>query len=232
VTPVRASLLLSFLASLLAVLVWQDNRPGFRDAGSMADLIAATFAMISAIWLVCAVFMQRTELQLQREELALQREELARLAEASEDQNQIMLEQGKITFKADLANIVQGVINSQWSHIAPQLKIVMKTLAERCLAENPSLGEYADHRVRQNGILFYFSADLDNPVHVSYVQVFDGIKEKYQVQILVRLATLAVEGGQLSWFSEDLPFTISMENPADAASLYIVLNAVAAGTGQ
>jgi hypothetical protein len=87
---------LAFFALMAGFLVWYDNKAGYRDAGALAELLAAVFGMVSVALIVTAILLQTRDLDLQREEirlqrrsLDLQREEMHRLAVANEKQSKI-----------------------------------------------------------------------------------------------------------------------------------------------
>jgi hypothetical protein len=96
----------------VGVLVWYDNQRGYHDAGNFADLLAAVFSGIAAIWLIVAVFVQSEELRLQRLELALQRDQTRLLTEEAKVQAQSQTASLALQTKRDLYAQVDSIVNS------------------------------------------------------------------------------------------------------------------------
>jgi hypothetical protein len=223
---VSAGIAATVAASIVSLQVWVDNMTGFRDAGAMADLIAATFAMISAIWLICAVFLQRAELGLQRAELKLQREEIARLAEASEQQNLILAGQTQAALKANLTFLLQGLVKSQWRHMEECIDETIKKVAQEFVDQDPSLGRFAERFATPKGLSLRFEEGVGRAA-AAYERLYEGLKGIFQFHTVERWAQAAAENGLLAWFQEDLPFTVDLDD-VNTANLYIALHAISA----
>lgn len=221
------SVLLSIGACFISFLLWYDNRVGFRDAGAMADLVAASFGMISVIWLACAVFMQKSELILQRAELILQREEIARLALANESQNEILSRQNVSSLQAHLASVVQGLVNSQWEHLENSVNDLQYKLEENKRKELDGDATFKRRKVNSEDVSLFFDCGEKELVETrtNYAEIAELMEPRFQFNVLRRVASVARRNNVVDWYRKDLPFLISTSGDLATANLYLLLNA-------
>lgn len=229
-------LILTGVAVAAGLLVWLDNVQGFRDAGALAELLAAVFGMISVIWLAGAVFLQREELSLQRHELSLQRREIERLANATEEQQETLEAQAEIDRKNAIAKNVRNVLAWEAANLSDLVKRTLKTFFENKIAteEGVALGSrYASHTVSKDEIRFYYlpRAQDNDFVEARYEDIHGYLidsAEFYAFRVIINIARLCEEAGMLDWFRHDLAFYIDPIAETRNYDVFFILNAAAA----
>ena len=197
------------LSGLVALLVWLDNKVGFRDAEAMATLLAALFSMITTIWLIVTVLLQRAELDLQREELALQRQESRRIADETAQQARLMSMQLEIAMKENLTAEVSAYIKLELADFCAIRKALRARIAEIA-------SERLETSLAPQDLLHMFGHSIvkvrvrnsDKQMKVRYDELLDVLPGNYRLERMHYMAKRAMQVDLGDWFRIQMPFLI------------------------
>ncbi len=196
-------------SGLVALLVWLDNKAGFRDAEAMATLLAALFSMITTIWLIVTVLLQRAELDLQREELALQRQESRRIADETAQQARLMSMQLEIAMKENLTAEASAYIRLELPEFCAIRKALRARIAE--LASERLGASLAPEDLRHtfgHTIVRVRVRSSDKQTRVKYGDLLDVLPKDYRMERVHYMARRAAQVNLEDWFRIEMPFLI------------------------
>jgi hypothetical protein len=209
---------------LVGALVWHDNQVGFRDAGAFADLLAAVFGMISVVWLVGAVLLQREELMLQREELTLQRGEVQRLADETTRQATLMDEQLAIQRKATLVEEFRSFLLSESARLV-ELRDEIATLVDNAARRQLGIDEgpirwryYGRKHIR---VMVVRTPDADEEeTHVRYAEIARDVAANPRIRRGHQLWRRCQRLNLGFWFRRHLPY---LAGPVPDLTVYQII---------
>lgn len=196
------------LALLVGMLVWADNRAGFRDAEAFATLLGAVFSMIATVWLVVTVLLQRAEFELQREELTLQREESRRIADETGHQARLMTLQLAIALKHSLVDEMAAYLRSRLDRadrVAGALREAAIALA--CERLSCQLEDLANRSFNPDDIVFR-RKDGSAETAIGYAELIDVLPQDQILKTIGKRHLRACEAELGDWFRIELPYSV------------------------
>jgi hypothetical protein len=206
--PITLGMIGTGIALVIGYLVWADNRNGFRDAGAMADLLAALFSMITTTWLIITVWIQRRELDLQREELALQRAESTRIADETSRQAKLMAAQLAIALKQSIVADTTAYLRTRIGKVegvANELRAAATALAVQRLECAP---EEIGARVFASNAIQFKHATKPDRVAVQYQELGQTLPTDLLLETLNKWYQRAKDADLEEWFRVELPYSV------------------------